>query len=114
MKMRSLCNYCTKALWKLEEHLISKHNNKPEVQQLMKFPTDSKERKALVSKIRAEAAYRNDLKVQKTGKGIIKQLKKEIYEPCQYCFKLITKHNLPRHIIGCKTIFENIGNKMQK
>jgi hypothetical protein len=123
---RSLCKYCSKTKWVLVEHLISKHSNEPEVKQFMKFPVHSKERKALLRKIRAEAVYKNNLKVQKTGKGnfmptyqdqaklLKRKIKSNAYVPCQYCSKFITKHNFSTHIQRCESIFKNIENKTNK
>ena len=115
---RNYCLYCGKGESKIGRHLLTVHKTEIEVLDILLLKKLTKERKRLIEVLREKGNFYHNLKISKTG-GQIKvarrpsnaEVHSNMYSPCIYCFKYISRKELWRHKEKCAAEPEHVPHK---
>lgn len=104
---KNYCYICGKPQSKLARHLKT-HMSEVEVGQALSLPVHSKERKAMLQKLRNKGNYQHNTDVLQSGEGALKMKrapKKEKdakdFVHCMYCKGMFVRRDLWRHLRRC-------------
>ncbi|KAM9431823.1 uncharacterized protein Hap1MRO34_002964 isoform 2-T3 [Clarias gariepinus] len=104
---KNYCYICGKAQSKLSRHLKT-HMSVVDVGQALSLPINSKERKAMLQKLRNKGNYQHNTDVLQSGQGLLKikrAPKKEKdskeFVHCMYCKGMFVRRDLWRHVRRC-------------
>nr|XP_023660035.1 uncharacterized protein LOC111839935 [Paramormyrops kingsleyae] len=104
---KNYCYICGKPQTKLARHLKT-HKGEVEVAQALSLPVHSKERKALLQKLRNKGNYQHNTDVLQYGEGALKMKrapKRECdakqFVHCIYCKGMFVRRDLWRHLKRC-------------
>lgn len=104
---RDFCIYCEKDVTHFVRHLTTWHQLEFDVQQILSFPNNSKERRVAVSNLRKRGNFiqnRSRVKLRPVKRLQSKDALKATVEdflPCKYCLGFYKKKSLYRHSKKC-------------
>lgn len=107
---RHPCPFCTKWQTNFSHHILSKqHAEEPEVLEIMKLESSSKERKRLINILRLRGEHQHNVQVIKEKQGEMLLARRSVshsfciddYTPCPNCLEWIRISVLKRHQPHC-------------
>ncbi|XP_073668156.1 uncharacterized protein [Paramisgurnus dabryanus] len=114
---KNYCYICGKPQSKLARHLKT-HMSEFEVGQALSLPVHSKERKAMLQKLRNKGNYQHNTDVLQCGEGALKMKrapKKEKdakdFVHCMYCKGMFVRRDLWRHLRKCPSKPRDAGEE---
>lgn len=114
---KDLCPFCFLEISHFARHILRKHQNEVEVQNIMKFDKKDPNRKAIFDALRKQGNF-----TLMTEKGTFCPVrrppvneklhsKSEEYTPCSFCLGLYKANSLFRHSKTCKSKPENVDGR---
>ncbi|XP_051743094.1 uncharacterized protein LOC127508770 isoform X1 [Ctenopharyngodon idella] len=107
LNSKNYCYICGKPQSKLARHLKT-HMDEVEVGQALSLPVHSKERKAMLQKLRNKGNYQHNTDVLQCGEGALKikrapkrQCDSKQFVHCMYCKGMFVRTDLWRHLRKC-------------
>ena len=115
---RHICPFCELKKTNFSHHILSKQHETEDAVKQIKSEVDDKRRKQMIAKLRLKAAHKNNVKVQKDGKGEVFLMRRSSdiedeedgsnwtfdlskYGPCPNCFGWVQLKWLKRHMHSC-------------
>lgn len=104
---RHFCFFCKKPKSRVQKHWRVVHKKEPEIEEILKLPVESKQRKAKEIELKRLGDYENNQSVEKLDKGTYAPHRRptkgqnmtcQDYIPCPGCSKFLTKGYLTKHI----------------
>ncbi len=118
---KNYCYICGKPQSKLARHLKT-HKDEVEVAQALSLPVHSKERKAMLQKLRNKGNFQYNTDVLQCGEGALKikrapkiKCDSKQFVHCMYCRGMFVRRDLWRHLRRCSSkpaaASENLGRR---
>ncbi|KAG8004892.1 Zinc finger MYM-type protein 4 [Nibea albiflora] len=106
---KNYCYVCGKAMIKLSRHLFTHRKKEPDIAEAFVLPPGSKERFALLEKLRNKGNLKHNEEVIKTNRGELKVKRKksnqftgiQTFAQCLYCKGMYSRQVMWRHMQKC-------------
>ncbi|TMS18608.1 Zinc finger MYM-type protein 4 [Larimichthys crocea] len=106
---KNYCYVCGKAMTKLSRHLFTHRKTEPDIAEAFMLPPGSKERFALLDKLRNKGNLKHNEEVIKTNRGELKVKRKrsnqftgiQTFAQCLYCKGIYNRQLMWRHMQKC-------------
>ncbi|XP_074468762.1 uncharacterized protein LOC141753956 isoform X2 [Sebastes fasciatus] len=106
---RNYCYVCGNPQSKISRHLFTHRNEEPDIAAVLRLRVNSKERKALLEKLRDRGNIQHNREVLKTRRGQLKVKRRNANVPitaktfasCIYCNSMYVRKDMWRHMQKC-------------
>ena len=105
---RMMCPFCSTPQSNLVPHLLSKHPDEPEVQDIAVLPVKHERRQELIALLRLRGNHAHNVIVEKEKQGMFLPERRMVgpwrfrdFSPCPDCLKWTATHTLWRHFRIC-------------
>ena len=105
---RIMCPFCLIPQCNFVPHLLGKHRDEPEVQNIIALPPKNEKRQDLIGLLRLRGNHAHNIIVEKEKQGMFLPEGRTVgpwrlrdFSPCPDCLKWIPTHTLLRHLRVC-------------